>query len=347
MRNFLFVLSFGCILASCKKEYQPRTITNVEIHEFKMDSTSIRAIEAIDENTVYFAGARGDIGFTNDAGKSWETINIKYQDTIIPHFRSIAKNENGVFALSVANPALLYNISDEEYELVYKENHKKVFYDSMKFFNDGKHGIAVGDPTDDCASIITTSDGGNNWIKLSCDKLPKFDEGEAFFAASNTNIAIVNNTAWIVSGGKKSRILKSTDKGKTWEVFETPFIQGSGPQGMYSIDFADENNGIAIGGDYSKPNDNCKNKAITKDGGKTWEIVADNINPNYKSCVQYVPNTNGKEVFAVGKTGISFSNDSGLTWNEVSKDSYYAIQFVDKNTAWLSGHQKIGKLVLK
>ncbi|MGB1043408.1 MAG: oxidoreductase, partial [Tenacibaculum sp.] len=75
-------------------------------------------------------------------------------------------------------------------------------------------------------------------------------------------------------------------------------------------------------------------------------IVADNQNPNYKSCVQYVPNSNGKEIFAVGKTGVSFSNDGGHTWKEVSKDSYYAIQFVNSNTAWLSGHEKIGRLVL-
>ena len=60
-----------------------------------------------------------------------------------------------------------------------------------------------------------------------------------------------------------------------------------------------------------------------------------------------MPNTNGKEVFAVGKTGISFSNNGGKTWKEVSKDDYYAIQFVDKNTAWLSGNNKLGKLILK
>jgi photosystem II stability/assembly factor-like uncharacterized protein len=101
-----------------------------------------------------------------------------------------------------------------------------------------------------------------------------------------------------------------------------------------------------MGGDYSKPLENKANKAITKDGGKTWMLVADNQNPSFKSCVQYVPNTNGKEVFAVGVTGISFSNDGGTTWTEVSKDSYYSIQFVDKNNAWLSGRRKIGKLKL-
>ena len=91
---------------------------------------------------------------------------------------------------------------------------------------------------------------------------------------------------------------------------------------------------------------NKANKAVTTDGGKTWTLIADNENPNYKSCVQYVPNTNGQEVFAVGKTGISFSNNGGITWKEVSKDAYYAIKFLDKNTAWLSGHEKVGKLKL-
>ena len=83
------------------------------------------------------------------------------------------------------------------------------------------------------------------------------------------------------------------------------------------------------------------------DGGETWQLVADGKSPNYKSCVQYIPGTNGKEVIAVGKTGVSFSNDGGKNWKDISTDGYYSIQFVDSNTAWLSGHQKIGKLTLK
>ena len=98
--------------------------------------------------------------------------------------------------------------------------------------------------------------------------------------------------------------------------------------------------------DFSKSLENKANKAITINGGKTWQLVADGQNPNYKSCVQYVPNTNGKEIFAVGKTGVSYSNDGGISWKDVSKESYYTIQFVDKNTAWLSGNNKLGKLIL-
>ena len=183
-------------------------------------------------------------------------------------------------------------------------------------------------------------------IKFLAKIYREFSKDEAFFAASNTNIKTIGSTVWIASGGSKARVLKSTNYGKTWQIFETPIIQGNGPQGIYSIDFYNENNGIIIGGDYSEPLENKANKAVTADGGKTWTLIADNQNPNYKSCVQYVPNTNGQEVFAVGKTGISFSNNGGITWKEVSKDAYYAIKFLDKNTAWLSGHEKVGKLKL-
>ena len=347
MKRLSILIAGAIIFISCNTPYQPRNIATISIQEFKMDSTSIRAIQALGQEKLVFAGSKGDVGFTNNGGNSWDIQNTTYQDTIIPHFRSLAFNGTHYFALSIGNPALLYQISKNTSTLVYSEKHEKVFYDSMHFFEDNIHGIAVGDPTEDCASVLVTEDGGATWRKLSCENLPTLEEGEAFFAASNTNIKTIGSTVWIASGGKKARVLKSNDFGNTWEIYTTPIIQGNGPQGIYSMDFYDENNGIIIGGDYSKPLANIANKAITKDGGKTWTLIAENENPNYKSGVQYVPNTQGKEIFAVGKTGISFSNDAGNTWKEVSKDSYYAIQFVDQNTAWLSGHHKIGKLELK
>lgn len=347
MKRISLLISVFLLIISCTKEYIPRNIDSIEIEEFKLEGTSIRAIIAIDEHKVAYAGSNGMFGFISDKGITSYTQNIQYKDSIIPNFRSLAFNGTDYFALSIANPALLYKISEGEYSIVYKEEHEKVFYDSMHFFDDNVHGIAVGDPTENCASIILTADAGKTWNKLPCEFLPNFEDGEAFFAASNTNIKTIGSTVWIASGGTKARILKSDDFGQTWEIFETPIIQGTGPQGIYTMDFADANNGIIIGGDYSKPLENKANKAITIDGGKTWTLVANNQNPNYKSGVQYVPNTQGKEVFAVGKTGISFSNDGGNSWKDVSNESYYAIQFVDKNTAWLSGNEKIGKIILK
>ena len=346
MKRTILFFCIAMICFSCKKEYQPRTIDTVHIQKYTIEKTSIRAINAIDENTVYYAGSNGDIGKTTDGGKTWNKQQIIFQDSIKPHFRSIATNGKVQFALSIANPALLYQVTDGNPKLVYQEKGEKVFYDAMTFL-DAKNGIAIGDPIDGCTSIIITRDGGNSWNKIPCDKLPEVKEGEASFAASNTNIATFKNTIWVVTGGTKARVLKSNDKGETWTIIETPIIQGDGPQGIYSVDFHDENNGIIMGGDFSKPEENKANKAITVDGGLTWELVANGESPNYKSCVQYIPGTQGKEVIAVGKTGVSFSNDAGKTWKDISKEPYYAIQFVNSNTAWLSGAQRMGKLQLK
>ncbi len=338
----LFLCAF--VVSSCTKEYQPRNIEKLDIKSINIDSTSIRTIVAIDTNTVMFAGSNGRIGYHVE-GKKTVVKTIYYQDTLTPSFRSAATNGNDFYILSISNPALLYKTSIIDHELVYTEEHEKVFYDSMKFFNQ-LDGIAMGDPTEDCLSVLLTNDGGKTWKKVSCDKLPKIVDGEAAFAASNTNIKVIENTAWIVTGGAKARVFKSIDKGQTWNVYDTPIVQGDGPQGIYSVDFADELHGIIMGGDYLKSDANERNKAITTDGGITWVTVADGQDPTYKSCVQYVPDTQGKEVFAVGKTGISYSKDGGKNWNKVSDEAFYTIQFVNKNMAWLSGNKKLGKLEL-
>lgn len=344
-KHLLTIIVGVLLFASCqKKEYVPRTIESVKIIEYKVDSASIRAIEVLPDSTMIFATDKGFIGIAS-ADKVTTLQQIKY-DTITPHFRAIATNGTSSFVLSVENPALLYKITDGKTALVYKEEHEKVFYDAMRFFDD-KNGIAVGDPTEDCMSIITTNDGGNTWTKTPCSQLPKIKDGEAFFAASNTNIAVSGKNAWIASGGKHSRIFHSPDKGKTWSVYETPIVSGSQMTGVFSMDFYDNLNGIIIGGDWQNKDKNTENKAITSDGGKTWQLIADGQEPNYKSCIQYVPETNGKELFAVGTTGISFSNDAGKTWKKVSDDSYYTIKFVNKNLAWLAGRNKIGKLILQ
>ena len=229
---------------------------------------------------------------------------------------------------------------------MYYENHEKAFYDAMDFWND-KEGIAIGDPTDNCMSIIITRDGGDTWNKLSCDVLPKAKEGEAAFAASDTNIAIIGDKTWVATGGKASRILFSPDKGKTWEVFNTPIVQGLETTGMYSLDFYDQNNGFAIGGDYTKAGDSTANKIRTQDGGKTWQLVAQNQSPGYRSCVQYMPNREAKELVAIGFKGIDYSNDAGESWKHLSDEGFYTLRFVNDSVAYAAGNKRIAKLTFR
>jgi photosystem II stability/assembly factor-like uncharacterized protein len=345
--RFVLIILATTLLFSCENKTEIN-FNSVEITPVFIDSLSIRAIAPVDENRVWFAADRGKVGLID--GEIPKLAIIKYGDSLL-HFRSIATTKEAVFVLSIANPAVLYKIGFNgseatNIEEVYNEKGEKVFYDSMKFWNDSE-GIAIGDPVADCMSIIITRDGGNSWEKINCENLPKVERGEAAFAASNSNIAVFGNHAWVATGGRKSRVMHTADKGKTWEVFNTPIVQGKAMTGIYSIDFRDENNGIIFGGNWEDKPYNEGNKAITKDGGKTWKLIANGKEPGYRSSVKFVPGTEGQGIVAVGSPGISFSGDGGKTWKELSKEGFFALEFVNDSVAFASGNNRISRLVFQ
>lgn len=361
MKRLIYLVLYGLIISSCNTEFVPRNFSSVEIETIVKDSTlSIRALD-FDEDYVYYGSAdhvgkkalngENKIDLTNlefSKTKHHYKHEFKKESGDFLHFRAIAVNNGTLFAISVANPARLFKIPRKAGNpiMVYEEIDEKVFYDSMAFWND-KEGIAIGDPTEGCMSIIITRDGGNSWNKISCENLPEAKEGEAAFAASDTNIAIVGDRVWVATGGKASRILHSADKGITWEVINTPIVQGLETTGIYSIDFYDDKIGYGIGGDYTKAADSTANKIKTTDGGKTWNLVAENEIPGYRSCVQFIPNGKGMEMVAVGYKGIDYSNDGGNTWTNLSDEGFYTIRFINENEAFAAGRGRLCKLTFE
>ncbi|PIA79415.1 oxidoreductase [Gaetbulibacter sp. 4G1] len=348
MKQIAFVL-LVIVFFSCKQEdkFVSRDISSIEFNHLLEDSLlNVRALESYIEGNAYFATSIGEIGAIFPAisgGTGVRKKQLKF-DSIVLNFRSLANTKNNGFALSIGSPAFLIKIGEVNDSIVYQENHPKAFYDSMDFWND-EEGIAIGDSTDGCLSVIITRDGGNTWNKLLCEDLPKGTENEGAFAASDTNIAIVGDKTWVATTA--GRVYYSPDKGKTWDVFETPIVKEKETEGIYSIDFYNELNGFAIGGDYTKPDDNAANKIRTSDGGKTWELVAQNKTPNYRSCVQYIPNRKGKELVAIGFKGIDYSNDSGTTWKHLSDEGFYTIRFLNDSVAYAAGAGRISKLTFR
>ena len=331
------------LMVSCSESVPPTTFNTVDIETVYSDSLSIRAIELMG-NSLAFAANKGTFG-TVDLATGKVRANIERYHTSVPAFRAVAHTSTDFFMLSIESPALLYKTGDNgRMQLVYKEEGEGVFYDAMTFLND-KDGIAIGDSVDGCLSVIITSDGGNTWSKLPCSQLPEGIEGEGAFAASNTNIKTIGDNIWMAT--TSGRILFSSDKGKSWETNQTPIKNGKPTEGIYSIDFYDENLGFAIGGDYTNPDASKANKAITKDGGKTWSLVADGSEPGYKSCVQFVPGSNGAGLVAIGFTGISYSSDMGETWKELSKEPFFTIRFQNDSIAYAAGKNRISKLTFK
>ena len=353
MKKHGLVFIIVLLLASCgnvtQSVQQSRNVSfsKIEIDTLLKDSISIRAI-IIDSNRVWYAGNKGKYGYIgldgNNAFSSHITIGA-----VLPEFRSIAKTSENIFIASIGNPGIVYSISKDGQTVlpVYREDNEKAFYDSMQFWNN-KEGIAMGDPTENCLSVIISRDGGATWKKQDCGDLPDIADGEAAFAASNTNLIVKGKHTWMVSGGINSRVFYSADKGKSWKAYATPIVKGKSMTGIFTADFYDKDNGIIAGGDYELPDSNEANKAITADGGKTWKLIADKKAFGYTSCIQYVPDSNARQIVSVGASGLQYSSDSGQTWKQILKDKdLYTIRFINATTAVAAGRNRIIKIEFK
>lgn len=306
------------------------------------DKISIRAIQLWD-GKVWYAGTDSKFGYVNLKEKS-DKKQIKLSEKKL-QFRTLAQNKQNFYAINIESPAYFFQINKKNLKskIVFTDNDATAFYDALKFTSNS-FGISFSDPSENLRlKISQTRNGGSKWIHCNdCKDFPYLEKGEAAFAASNTNIASAGNYIWIATGGSKSRIYRMKNKDCNWQVFETPFVQGTSSQGIYSIDFFDENFGIAVGGDYTKQSDNVNNIATTNDGGKTWQIQASGKNAGYMTCVKFRPETKGKEIIAVGDQHISFSSDYGKTWTKLSDEkNLYACEWFDKNTLILAGKDKI------
>lgn len=347
--SLLFFSGLHFVLAQDlnKNKIAREGFSTVKIDTLFQDKISIRAI-VMDGDKVWYAGDKNRFGvYDLKLNKKFE--NTIVEDTLKTEFRSIAQTDDYIYILSVANPALLYQIKKDgkNIKLVYQERNKKVFYDSMQFWNN-KEGIAIGDPLTNHLCVLKTIDGGFTWKKIPESKLPEVFDGEAHFAASNTNIVIKGKSAWIVSGGKKARIFYTSDKGDSWSSCETPIVQGRQMTGIFTADFYDKKNGFVAGGNYEILNQNFDNKATTNDGGKTWKLIAENKGFGYASCVQYVPKSKGKGIVVVGASGLYYSSDGGVNWGQFSQDpSLYTIRFVNDTTAIAAGRNKMIRIRFK
>lgn len=318
-------------------------------HEVVLElKSSIRALDVVDENTIIFSGYGGMVGISKDSGTTWDTTRVEFEGRM-PAFRACDSYQENIFFASIESPGLIFRAPIDDLgsrELIYRNNNPSVFLDAMAFTEDGM-GIVMGDPQHECLTIIRSHALESNWEEISCNNLPSAIKGEAAFAASNGNISIVGENVWIATGGKASRVFYSADSGETWEVFKTPLIQGDQMTGAFAISFRDGNTGIAVGGNWDDKENNKGNIAISRDSGKSWELISEGTGPGYRSSIIWHP-ADLVTCVVIGSEGIDISYDEGNNWHRLSNEGYYTGRFTpDGKTIWLAGHGRIGKIELK
>lgn len=313
------------------------SVNTLNAQWIKQDSgtdASFRSIHAISKKVVWAGGSRGTVLRTINAGISWQILKVSGAEKL--DFRDIyGVSEKIAYIMSAGlaeeGAAKVFKTTDggNTWNVVLEYKDKGAFFDSMDFWNE-KEGILIGDPIDDKPFILRTLDAGKTWQRIAKEILPPVLEGEASFASSGTGVALQpNGKAWL---NTQSRIFFTPDKGETWQVFQTPFKKGQ-TSGIFGLHFWNENQGIAVGGDYKNDKEKVENVAITQDAGKTWQFLAAALPDGLKESGWRLPNTS---LLLVGTSGTSILEKNKTEWKAIDTESFHSISCF-KDACWAIG----------
>lgn len=279
-------------------------------------TAELRGLSAPSSLVAWASGTRGTVVRTLDGGRTWSSDSSADFGTL--DLRSIhAFGAARAVAASAGDAEkglarILATIDGRTWRQVYSTSMKGAFLDALAFWNAGS-GIALSDPVDGAFLVLRSDDGGRIWTRVPAAGLPPVLAGEAAFAASGSSIALVGDSlVWIgTGGGSRARVMRSSDRGRTWTVVDAPVHAEGSAAGIFSIAFFDERHGVAAGGDYTKPRLAANSVALTADGGRTWR-AAKAPPAAYLSGVAFAGSVD--RLVAVGLAGTFVSRDGGDSW---------------------------------
>jgi photosystem II stability/assembly factor-like uncharacterized protein len=297
----------------------------------------LRGLSAVSANVAWASGSLGTVLRTVDGGATWQLVSPAGTSAL--QFRDIEAfdaDHAAILSIGTGGAARVYVTSDagQHWTLTFVNDDPNAFYDCMAFF-DRKNGLALSDPVDGRFRIIATADGGETWHVVSGAMPPALAGEFAFAASGQCLVATGGQTAWFGSGGgAEARVFRSDDRGATWQVSSTP-IHSSPTAGIFALAFSDPRHGLAAGGDLTTPASSPDALALTDDGGRTWQLVADAPN-EYRSGATWVT---GREAIVVGPTGSDVSFDGGRSWQGFDTGSFDTVDCANPDACWASGEQ--------
>ncbi len=325
------ILSTATLLALTASSWLPVTPSPT--------SSDLRGVSAPSEGVAWITGTRACL-VTRDAGRTWRTAPIPGAESL--DFRDVeafSSDEAVIMSAGEGAASRIYATADggAHWSLALLNPDPKGFFDAIAF-RGRRQGLALGDPVDGRFAIFATKDKGLRWARIDPARIPPALTGEGAFAASGTCLALDRSgRAWFGTGGAgRARVFRSEDAGRSWTVAETPIPATTPSAGIFSLAFADALHGVAVGGDYRKPEGPAA-IARTGDGGVTWtSVVAPPSFDRFLSAVAVVPGTSPPIFVAAGTEISGWSSDGGATWT-AGEGGWNAIAFAGAADGWAVG----------
>lgn len=344
------------ILAACLQSARPeldRAPTTPPVLAPQRSGTTalLQAVSAPNERVVWVSGHRGTYAITTDGGESWRAAVVPDADSL--QFRDVyAVDDRTAWLLAAGDGdrSRIYHTTNggQSWTLQFRNTEPRAFFDCLDFW-DSRRGLAFSDAVDGRFVILTTSDAGRTWMRVADASLPPARPGEGAFAASGTCVVTgPRGRAWISTGNAapESRVLYTSDYGRTWSVFLTPLSAGEGA-GAATIAFRDTLRGVAMGGPVGRPNERGDWTAVTGDGGRTWTLGGRPAMAGPVYGVAYLRRT--PALVSVGPGGLDWSTDDAASWNRLDTLAYWSVGFARTGRAgWAVGPTgRITKLMIE
>jgi photosystem II stability/assembly factor-like uncharacterized protein len=302
---------------------------------------SFRSLDVVSKKVIWTGGSQNTVLRSINGGKTWDNLIVDRKSNLdFRGIKAIDKNTAIVVSAGLAEEgqAKIFKTTDggKTWKLVFETTQKGVFLDGIAFF-DKMNGLVIGDPINKEAYVLETKDGGQTWKRMSTSIFPDIKDGESSFAASNSCLVTFENNAWY---GFQSRILHTTNRGKSWKILNSKFPSGA-TSGIFGLHFWSSTSGIALGGNYKDDKSKQVNLARTTDAGATWKLMEIESQGLKESAASYKNKT-----IVVGTSGTSLSEHFGNKWEKLDTASFHVVRCAGKHCYAIGANGNLGKMKL-
>ncbi|HEY0784234.1 MAG TPA: hypothetical protein VGD62_00085 [Acidobacteriaceae bacterium] len=329
-------------------------------------TAGLRGIHNAGGGVAWASGTDGTVLRTEDSGYMWQSCAMPPGAEKLD-FRAIwAWDANTAMVMSSGpgERSRLYRTTDgcSHWELVLTNAQKDGFWDGLIFENRQK-GYLLGDPVDGRFIFLVTEDGGSHWKRSEAPELAAGGGAKGAFAASNSSMlggagepVLFGTGGGYVYAQSFRGSLTLTAAGKPIEMSEhwrrtaVPLASEGDAAGIFSLAYhASDGWGhdytcMAVGGDYTRPDERQGTAAWTHDG-EHWTASA-RLPGGYRSAVAW---DGDQDLWiAVGPNGSDISRDDGRTWERLEQAPAEGAKEGEWNALslpWVVGpHGRIAKL---